>query len=79
VSVNKVSKQWDVFVNDVQMECVWEEEVCKYYLLMYMYTHTFLVCRGAMPLLPAAVQTFSGCTIVNGDLTFNVVTYEQFM
>ncbi|XP_065888561.1 melanoma receptor tyrosine-protein kinase-like [Dysidea avara] len=37
-------------------------------------------CRGVDgALLPAAVQTFSGCTIVNGDLTFNVVTYEQFI
>ena len=42
--------------------------------------HVLLVCRGVdEELLPAAVQTFSGCTTVNGDLTFNLVTYEQFM
>ncbi|XP_065887560.1 epidermal growth factor receptor-like [Dysidea avara] len=38
------------------------------------------VCRGVDgALLPAAVQTFSGCTIVNGDLTFDLNTYEQFI
>ena len=64
------------------MECVWEEEV-NYYNLEYLLTSMnslSIVCRGVdEALLPAAVQTFSGCTIVNGDLTFNLLTYEEFM
>ena len=69
------------------MECVWEEEVnytvfactLQFNLCAYcIYVPT--VCRGVDgALLPAAVQTFSGCTIVNGDLTFDLNTYEQFM
>ena len=40
----------------------------------------YIVCKGVDgELLPAAVQEFSGCTIVNGDLIFNFITYEQFM
>ena len=79
MSVNQVSKHWDVFVNHVQMECVWEEEVNNI-CVIYTCMHMLLACRGVDgALLPAAVQTFFGCTIVNGDLTFNVVTYEQFM
>ncbi|XP_065887121.1 epidermal growth factor receptor-like isoform X2 [Dysidea avara] len=38
------------------------------------------VCRGVdEELLPATVPSFSGCTIVNGDLTFNFITYLQFI
>ena len=75
-------------MNHVQMEYVWEEEVnfkninyIHFQILFTMVLYAvYLVCRGVDgALLPAAVQTFSGCTIVNGDLTFNLVTYEQFM
>ena len=39
-----------------------------------------LVCSGVdEQLLPGAVQSFSGCTIVNGDLIFNVRTHQEFM
>ena len=46
---------------------------------MFVY---YSACRGldgVDPLLPGEVQRFSGCTIVNGNLNFNQVTYDAFM
>jgi len=42
----------------------------------------YLACRGLEgidPLLPAEVERFSGCTIVNGNLNFDFTTYDEFM
>ena len=40
----------------------------------------YSVCSGIEgALLPAEVQRFSGCTIVNGSLVFNSTTYNEFM
>ena len=53
-----------------------------YYFLVFhsLYVYLLSVCRGVdEELLPATVPSFSGCTIVNGDLTFNFITYLQFM
>ena len=38
-----------------------------------------IACRGVdVQLLPGDIQRFSGCVIVNGDLIFNRVTYDEF-
>ena len=37
-------------------------------------------CRGVdAQLLPGDVERFKDCVIVNGDLIFNFVTYDEFM
>ena len=62
------------------MVCVLEEEVSNNNAnssLLAIYT---IACRGIdAQFLPGDVQRFSGCVIVNGDLIFNRVTYEEFM
>ena len=38
-----------------------------------------IACRGVdTRFLPGDVQRFSGCVIVNGNLIFNHVTYDDF-
>ena len=82
VNVRLVFNQWVVFVSLVQMVCVLEEEVskimstvCSFFIIM-----STIACRGVDPnFLPEDVQRFSGCVIVNGDLIFNRVTYDEFM
>ena len=63
------------------MVCVLEEEVSNdivYSLLFISYFFT-TACRGVeRQFLPGEVQRFSGCVIVNGDLIFNRITYDEF-
>ena len=64
------------------MVCVLEEEV-SHIDVNGSPTYTYLdytACRGVdTQLLPGDVQQFLGCVIVNGDLIFNIVTYDEFM
>ena len=63
------------------MVYVLEEEVSNnnvYSQLLSSYFFT-IACRGVeRQFLPGEVQRFSGCVIVNGNLIFNRVTYEEF-
>ena len=82
MNVKSTFNQWAVFVCLVQMVCVLEEEVSHSNFnnipnLHYSFT---IACRGVdAQLLPGDVQRFTGCVIVNGDLIFNFVTYQEFM
>ena len=71
-----------MFVTIVQMVCVLEEEVSNnnvYSPLFTSYLFT-IACRGVdTQFLPGEVQRFLGCVIVNGNLIFNRVTYDEFM
>ena len=62
------------------MVSVLEEEVSNNSInssLLAIYT---IACGGVdEQFLPGDVQRFSGCVIVNGDLIFNRVTYQEFM
>ena len=81
MNVKLVFNQWVVFVGVVLMVHVLEEEVSNdivYSPLIISYFLT-IVCRGVdTQFLPGEVQRFSGCVIVNGNLIFNRVTYEEF-
>ena len=64
------------------MVCVVEEEVSGNNVNSPLLSTCIFttVCRGVdEELLPEDVQRFSGCVIVNGDLIFNRVTYDEFM
>lgn len=82
VNVRLVFNQWVVFVSLVQIVCVLEEEVSKnnvnsLFIFHYIFT---TACRGVdQNFLPGDVQRFSGCVIVNGDLIFDHITYDEFM
>ena len=62
------------------MVCVLEEEVSHIDVNGPLDIVNYTACRGVdTQLLPGDVQRFSGCVIVNGDLIFNIVTYDEFM
>ena len=43
------------------------------------YSFIMSACRGVVAqLLPEDVQRFSGCVVINGDLVFNFITYDEF-
>ena len=49
-------------------------------LMVHWIFINYTACRGVdTQLLPGDVERFSGCVIVNGDLIFNIVTYDEFM
>ena len=63
------------------MVCALEEEVSNnnvnslFFIIMFT-----IACRGVDEhFLPGDVQRVSGCVIINGDLIFNRVTYDEFM
>ena len=64
------------------MVCVLEEEVSNNIVYSPLFTSYFftIACRGVdAQFLPGEVQRFSGCVIVNGNLIFNRITYDEFM
>ena len=63
------------------MVCVLEEEVSKSIQLRGHFSLYFpIACRGInTQFLPGDVQRFSDCVIVNGNLIFNRITYDEFM
>ena len=75
-----VFNQWVVFVNVVQMVYVLEEEVSHVDVNGLLDILNLTACRGVdTQLLPGDVQRFKDCVVVNGDLIFNIVTYDEFM
>ena len=47
-------------------------------LIVFVYYSACRGLEGLNPLLPAEVERFSGCSIVNGNLHFNQVTFDEF-
>ena len=62
------------------MVCVLEEEVSHINVNGSLDILDYTACRGVdTQLLPGDVERFKDCVIVNGDLVFNFITYDEFM
>ena len=80
MNVKLVFNQWVVFVSLVQMVCVLEEKVSHIDVNGSLDILNYAACRGVdTQLLPEDVERFKDCVTVNGDLIFNIVTYDEFM